>query len=70
MANDEHVALLKKGVTAWNQWRQEKYEEHDRAVEKFTQTGDDKELQTPDSVPDLSGATLCRASLTGIDLEG
>jgi uncharacterized protein YjbI with pentapeptide repeats len=23
MANDEHVALLKKGVAAWNAWRDE-----------------------------------------------
>ena len=23
MANDEHVALLKKGVDAWNKWRVE-----------------------------------------------
>ena len=23
MANDEHVALLKKGVDAWNEWRGE-----------------------------------------------
>jgi Pentapeptide repeats (8 copies) len=23
MANDEHVAILKKGVTAWNAWRKE-----------------------------------------------
>jgi hypothetical protein len=23
MANDEHVALLKKGVAAWNEWRDE-----------------------------------------------
>ena len=21
MANDEHVAILKKGVAAWNKWR-------------------------------------------------
>jgi hypothetical protein len=21
MANDEHVAMLKKGVAAWNEWR-------------------------------------------------
>jgi len=23
MANDEHVAILKKGVAAWNAWRDE-----------------------------------------------
>jgi uncharacterized protein YjbI with pentapeptide repeats len=23
MANDEHVAILKKGVAAWNKWRDE-----------------------------------------------
>jgi hypothetical protein len=23
MANDEHVAMLKKGVAAWNAWRDE-----------------------------------------------
>jgi uncharacterized protein YjbI with pentapeptide repeats len=23
MANDEHVAMLKKGVDAWNAWRDE-----------------------------------------------
>ena len=23
MANDEHVAILKKGVEAWNAWRRE-----------------------------------------------
>jgi uncharacterized protein YjbI with pentapeptide repeats len=23
MANDEHVALLKKGVAAWNEWRRQ-----------------------------------------------
>ena len=25
MANDEHVALLKQGVTAWNKWRDDKW---------------------------------------------
>jgi Pentapeptide repeats (8 copies) len=44
MANDEHVALLKQGVDAWNKWRNK-----------------------PDIMfrPDLSGANLCAALLTG-----
>jgi hypothetical protein len=24
MANDEHIAMLKKGVDAWNEWRRTK----------------------------------------------
>jgi uncharacterized protein YjbI with pentapeptide repeats len=43
MANDEHVALLKKGVDAWNAWRDE----------------------NPDIRPDLMGADLRRANLSG-----
>jgi hypothetical protein len=26
MANDEHVAILKKGVAAWNAWRKENHD--------------------------------------------
>ena len=43
MASDEHVALLKQGVTAWNEWR----------------------LKNPDTRPDLNGATLIGATLSG-----
>jgi uncharacterized protein YjbI with pentapeptide repeats len=46
MANDEHVALLKQGVAAWNAWRDKK--PHIRS-------------------PDLSGAVLNRAELSGAD---
>jgi uncharacterized protein YjbI with pentapeptide repeats len=28
MANDEHVALLKRGVTAWNAWRKKNRQVH------------------------------------------
>ncbi len=46
MANDEHLEILKKGVEAWNRWREEHRSEH----------------------PDLSGADLSDAYLTGADL--
>jgi uncharacterized protein YjbI with pentapeptide repeats len=45
MANDEHVAMLKKGVDAWNAWRN----------------------QNPDIRPDLAGASLSEANLSGVD---
>jgi uncharacterized protein YjbI with pentapeptide repeats len=46
MANDDHVALLKKGVAAWNAWRDENSNVH----------------------PDLSGAYLFQADLSGANL--
>ena len=46
MANDEHVAQLKKGVAAWNDWRDE-----NRNI-----------------FPDLIGANLREANLSGADL--
>jgi Pentapeptide repeats (8 copies) len=48
MANDEHVAILKKGVDAWNAWRDE-----NRTI-----------------TPNLSGADLTRADLSGANLSG
>jgi hypothetical protein len=45
MANDEHVALLKQGVAAWNAWRDE----------------------NPNIRPDLGGASLSEANLSGVD---
>src|SRR5207249_2685644 len=32
MANDEHVAILKKGVAAWNAWRDEREPRHPNAL--------------------------------------
>jgi uncharacterized protein YjbI with pentapeptide repeats len=70
MANEHHLAVLAKGVAAWNQWRQEKYDQDNRAVERFIQTKETNDLWRPDGVPDFSEATLEGANLTAIDLRG
>jgi uncharacterized protein YjbI with pentapeptide repeats len=54
MANDEHVALLKKGVAAWNQWREENAD-----IRRPDLVG-----------ADLNGANLTGADLRGADLSG
>jgi uncharacterized protein YjbI with pentapeptide repeats len=53
MAKDEHVALLKQSVAAWNAWH----------VEKPPNIG-----LKPFTSPDLSEADLSRANLSGADL--
>jgi uncharacterized protein YjbI with pentapeptide repeats len=54
MANDEHVALLKQGVGAWNAWR---IKNPDVLVPNLRGA-------------DLFGADLCGANLTKADLDG
>src|SRR5215468_5090127 len=51
MANDEHVALLKKGVEAWNAWRDE-----NPNIRPDLREADLREA-------DLSGADLSKANL-------
>jgi hypothetical protein len=36
MANDEHVAILKKGVAAWNAWRDENPDKPDLSKPDLT----------------------------------
>jgi uncharacterized protein YjbI with pentapeptide repeats len=56
MANDEHVAQLKKGVAAWNAWRDENPDTH-------------PDLSGADlGGEDLSLANLMRANLSGANL--
>jgi uncharacterized protein YjbI with pentapeptide repeats len=55
MANDKHVALLKKGAEAWNAWRAD---------------NPDWRADNPDIRPDLRGANLVGADLSGADLRG
>jgi hypothetical protein len=61
MANDEHVAILKKGVDAWNKWRCEN--------ESFRPDLTGADLTGADlSEANLSGANLSGAKLSGADL--
>ncbi len=53
MANDEHVALLKRGVAAWNAWRDE-----NPGIRRPNLVG-----------ADLNGANLTGADLRGADLD-
>jgi uncharacterized protein YjbI with pentapeptide repeats len=57
MPNDEHVALLVQGATAWNEWRAEQGETPDLSRAGLRGL-------------DLSGLDLSRADLRGADLRG
>jgi uncharacterized protein YjbI with pentapeptide repeats len=57
MANDEHVAMLGRGATAWNEWRANRDETPDLSRAGLRGL-------------DLSGFDLPRADLRGADLRG
>ena len=57
MTNDEHVALLGRGATAWNEWRADRDETPDLSRAGLRGL-------------DLSGFDLSRADLRGADLRG
>ena len=58
MANDEHVAMLRKGVDAWNEWRFEK------PLNIPDLSG------TNLSGTNLTGANLTEANLSGANFSG
>jgi hypothetical protein len=63
MANDEHVALLKQGVAAWNAWREKNPDIRPDLSEA--------ELTGADLIgANLIGANLIGAKLSGADLTG
>ena len=57
MPNDEHVAMLARGATAWNEWRAKDDEAPDLSRAGLRGL-------------DLSGFDLSRADLRGADLRG
>jgi uncharacterized protein YjbI with pentapeptide repeats len=78
MANDEHVAILKQGVTAWNAWRDENPDVRPDLREADLREANlsGANLSRADlaeahlSRADLSGANLIWAHLSGADLSG
>jgi uncharacterized protein YjbI with pentapeptide repeats len=77
MANDEHVALLKKGAEAWNAWRADNPDiRPDAGGAAIAAWGaaiaanpwNAWRADNPDIRPDLRGANLGRASLTAARL--
>jgi len=68
MANDKHVALLKKGVAAWNEWRRENPDIRPNLSGANLRRA---HLYGADlSGADLSRADLSEAGLSGADLSG
>jgi hypothetical protein len=65
MANDDHIALLKKGVAAWNAWRREVLVP-DATPPQFTIDADLRDANLKGTA--LSEANLQRANLSGADL--
>jgi len=72
MPNDEHVALLKRGIAAWNAWRAEQDETPDLSrggLRGLDLTGFD--LSRADlRHADLRGTNLSQANLSRAHLEG
>ena len=83
MANDEHVAILKQGVAAWNAWRHENPDIRPDLSEAilggadltganlsgaFLNKADLSYAKLPEA--DLTGANLSGADLTGANLSG
>jgi Pentapeptide repeats (8 copies) len=68
MANDEHLALLKRGVDAWNKWRDENLDIRPNLSEADLSRADlyRARLSAADlSWANLRGANLIKASLSG-----
>jgi uncharacterized protein YjbI with pentapeptide repeats len=68
MANDEHVAMLKKGVAAWNEWRQRNPDIRPDLSEADLMGADLTGANL--TWTDLRKANLTIAHLTGADLAG
>ena len=66
MANDEHVAILKKGVAAWNAWRSENLN-----IRPDLGKADLREAKLGKAPLEYPfGVNLVQANLSGADLRG
>jgi hypothetical protein len=73
MANDEHVALLKKGVDAWNEWREKNPDIHPDLSGANLRKANLRKANLSEADlggANLSGANLWRADLTMANLSG
>lgn len=74
MANPEHVAILRKGAKAWNEWRRREAEARppfDFKGHHFGDHGDFEQVYhawAVEGTPDLSGAAFEGAKLSGANL--
>jgi hypothetical protein len=74
MANDEHVALLRKGVAAWNAWRRENPDIHPNLAGASLSGVDSTKYDLRGAVganlsdADLSRARLHKSNFFGADL--
>src|SRR5688500_8201938 len=71
MANPEHLKILKQGIAAWNEWRQEYPDERPSLREADLRALDLSGLNLTDTNlrrVDLRGATLTGANLRRADL--
>jgi uncharacterized protein YjbI with pentapeptide repeats len=72
MPNDEHVALLGRGASVWNAWREEHDETPDLSgagLRGLDLSGFDLSRADLRSA-DLRGAKFCNADLSGAHIEG
>jgi uncharacterized protein YjbI with pentapeptide repeats len=78
MANEEHVALLKQGVDAWNEWRRENPDVYPDLSKVDLRGTDLRKVDLREanldganlSEADLRWVLLCGADLCGADLSG
>jgi uncharacterized protein YjbI with pentapeptide repeats len=68
MASDEHVALLKQGVAAWNEWRLKNPDTRPNLNGVNLGGADLREVNLRGA--DLSGANLGKANLSGANFSG
>ncbi len=73
MANEEHLALLREGATAWNAWRRDNPHVRPDLADAPLRASDLREADLRGAIlraADLRGTDLRNADLAGADLSG